>query len=356
VADPDETSRQHVKQESLDEVRGLEGEPLRGAALSISIAKCHLIVLEGEEPFVADGNAMGVAAQVAQHLCGTSQRRLAIDHPLPRRRLAQQAGSKRQAESASPLVECPLEAVEELGFEDPGEHPHGHEESRPRSDPAIPGGGEPAACHDAVQVGMEGEGLGPGVQDCDRAGQGTEATAAHVMQRLEGGVEEHRIAAPAVGEEEGMQRLGHGEDQMEVLHRQEAALLGLDPPSLLEVLALGAMAVATGVVQGDFASAVVAHKQVATQKRRSARDDVVDHPTALKPKPLQRRGVCLEDLCELRRAAPWGRQGLSRRDLVQGIEGGACLAQVITRHVRVALGRGEAAMTEQNLDRAHIHA
>jgi hypothetical protein len=88
VSDPDETSWQHMEEESLYEVRGLEGEPLRGAALSISIAKGHLTVLEGEEAFVADGDAVGVAAQVAQHLCGTGQRRLGVDDPLPRRRLA----------------------------------------------------------------------------------------------------------------------------------------------------------------------------------------------------------------------------------------------------------------------------
>jgi len=82
-----------------------------------------------------------------------------------------------------------LETAEELGFEYPGEHPHGHEESRPRSDPAIARGREAAAGHDAVQVGMEGEGLGPGVQDCDRARQGAQATAAHVMKRLEGDLE-----------------------------------------------------------------------------------------------------------------------------------------------------------------------
>jgi hypothetical protein len=312
VTDADEASRQHVKQKSPNEVGSLEGEPLGGATLSISIAKGHLAVLEGEEAFVADGDAVGVAAQVAQDLCGARQRRLGIDDPLPRRRLSQEVDSKRHAEPAGALVECPLEAVEELGLEYSGEDPHGDEEPGPRSDPSILRRGETPAGDDAVQVGMEGEGLGPGVQNCDRAGQGTEPPAAHVMKGLEGGLEQHRVAAPAVGQEEGMQRLGHGEDEVEVLHREEAALLGLDPPSLLEVLTLGAVAVATGVVQGDFARAVVAHKEVATQKRRSARDDVADHPAALRPQPLQESSMCFEDLRELRRAASWGRQGLSR--------------------------------------------
>jgi hypothetical protein len=77
-----------VEEESLDEVRRFDGEEPRGAALSISIAKAHPIVSEGHQPLVADGDAMGVAAEIAEHLRGAGQGRLAVDHPLSARRLA----------------------------------------------------------------------------------------------------------------------------------------------------------------------------------------------------------------------------------------------------------------------------
>jgi hypothetical protein len=40
------------------------------------------------------------------------------------------------------------------------------------------------------------------MQDGDRAGEGSQPTPAHVMERLEGGLEEERIASSSVGQEE----------------------------------------------------------------------------------------------------------------------------------------------------------
>jgi hypothetical protein len=68
---------------------------------------------------------------------------------------------------------------------------------------------------------------------------------------------------------------------VKVLDGQKTARLGLYPSSLIETLAFGAVTVPAGVIEGDFAIAVVAHLEVATQKRRPARGDVSDHPAAV---------------------------------------------------------------------------
>src|SRR5438876_7834161 len=103
------------------------------------------------------------------------------------------------------------------------------------------------------------------------------------MERLEGGLEEKRVAAASLGQEEGMQSRGHREDQVEVLHGEQTARLGLHPPGLLQALALGTVAVSAGVVERDLAAAVVAHLEMAAQERRQARHDVSDHPAAITP-------------------------------------------------------------------------
>src|SRR5687768_8709591 len=99
-----------------------------------------------------------------------------------------------------------------------------------------------------MNVRVKGQGLRPGVEDGDRAGQGSESTLADVMERLEGGLEQERIAAASISQEERMQRARHREDQVEVLHGEQAARLGFHPPGLLQALALGAVSVAAGVV------------------------------------------------------------------------------------------------------------
>ena len=47
---------------------------------------------------------------------------------------------------------------------------------------------EATAGHDAVDVGVKGEGLRPGVEDGDGAGQRSQPTPAYVMERFEGGL------------------------------------------------------------------------------------------------------------------------------------------------------------------------
>lgn len=355
VPDTDEAAREDVQEESLDEVRRFEGEEPAGfAALSIAIAKGHPALFEGHQPFVPDGDAMGVPAQVPEHLRRPGQRRLAIDHPLLGRRLAQQLASKRITQARGACLEGPVEAVEKLASEDPREDTHRHQESRPASDPPVPRGGEATAGHDAVDVGVKGEGLRPGVQDGDRTGQGPQPPPAYVMERLEGGREEKRVAAASLGQEEGMQSRGHCEDEVEVLHREQTARLRLHPPGLFQALALGAVAVPAGVVEGDLTAAVVAHLEMAAQERRPARRDVADHPAAVPPQLLQGRSMGPENLRQLRRAALTGRHRLSRRDLPQGIERAPRLAQIVARHVDVTLRRTQAAMAQQSLDRSHV--
>ena len=67
--------------------------------------------------------------------------------------------------------------------------------------------------------------------------------------------------------------------------------------------------------------------------------------------------MCPEDLRQLRRAALPGRHdAISCVESLQGVERTARLAQVVAGHVRVALRRSQAAVAQQGLDRAYVHA
>ena len=95
-----------------------------------------------------------------------------------------------------------------------------------------------------------------------------------------------------------MQLRWHREDHVEVGHREQLLLLRFDPTRLFQALALGTVPVATGVVARLLPSAVVAHLQVAAQKRRATVHDVSDRSTTLPPKLLGRRCMRSENVSQ----------------------------------------------------------
>src|SRR3954453_8237030 len=54
--------------------------------------KTHLIVVHREQPMIRDGNTMGVASQVLQHVLRSTKRRLGIHQPLLPEQCAQESG------------------------------------------------------------------------------------------------------------------------------------------------------------------------------------------------------------------------------------------------------------------------
>lgn len=182
VSDTDKAARQHMEEETVDEITRLESHDASGVSSApIAISKRDPALLEGDETFVANGDAMRVAAEIAQDLLRAGHGRLAVDDPLPGRCLTQELVAQRGAQARRVCLERPIEAVEELASEDPGEDAHRHEEPWPGRDPAVPRLGEAAARHDAMDVRVKGERLRPRVEDGDGAGHATQAAPADVV-------------------------------------------------------------------------------------------------------------------------------------------------------------------------------
>jgi hypothetical protein len=76
-------------------------------------AKGDLVVLESHETVVGNGDPMGVASEIAQHMMGTAERRLGIDDPVLPEQGAQEGaegwlvfeGLQGSCESKLPLAE-----------------------------------------------------------------------------------------------------------------------------------------------------------------------------------------------------------------------------------------------------------
>ena len=241
VTDSDEATGQGVKQESPDEVWGRKSErSAQVATPAIAVEKRHLTAFVCNEAFVADGDAMGVAAEVAKHLCRTRHGGLAVDDPFLGGCLSEQTASEVGSDAGRFLLQRLVQEIEQLPPEHLGEDSHWDEKARRCGDPVITRGVQATARDDAVDVGVEEEGLGPGVEHGDRAWCRSEPSLADSVERPDRRLEEQRVACPPVGQEERVECDGRREDQVKVGHREKLALLSLDPACLLQVLALGA--------------------------------------------------------------------------------------------------------------------
>ncbi len=83
VADAMEAGRQDVQEEPAHELARIEPHHLAAAFLPVVLPEeTDGIVCHGDEPAVGDGDAMGVAAEIGQHLLGAAEGRFGVDHPV----------------------------------------------------------------------------------------------------------------------------------------------------------------------------------------------------------------------------------------------------------------------------------
>ena len=83
VADADEASGQHMLAEAAQELAcGERHDALLVAMCVVFPSEAHAVTIEAEQTLVADGDAMGIAAEIAQYANGISKSRLRINHPV----------------------------------------------------------------------------------------------------------------------------------------------------------------------------------------------------------------------------------------------------------------------------------
>src|SRR5271156_5497965 len=83
VANLYEAWRQHVEQESAYELGRLESHDAAAVVVpGVAPPEADLTVLEAEKSSVGDGDPVGVAGQVFQHVLRPTEWRLGVDHPL----------------------------------------------------------------------------------------------------------------------------------------------------------------------------------------------------------------------------------------------------------------------------------
>ena len=131
VADAHEAAWQQVEQEASQElVEGQSQEPLLVGVGGVSPTEGDVALLEGDESTVGDGDAMGVATEIAQRMFRSCEGRLGIDDPVVAEQRPEPGGEGswfRQwcevtVELELVVVEGGLQSGDELAAKDPAEH------------------------------------------------------------------------------------------------------------------------------------------------------------------------------------------------------------------------------------------
>jgi hypothetical protein len=325
VADAMEARRQDVLEEAVDEVGAGQRHALLGLG-GVRVLDAVVAVAEGDpaavdrlDAVVGDGDAVDVAAQVADQRLGVGEGGLDVDHPVLLVELLHQAlpggivvevglvgrpvGVATEVEppglAGARLVEVEgtalgraalgaerLEVLEEHGAEDPPQSAVGEEEVLRRRHEAAAVALEAAAGDDAVDVRVQVHGLAPGVQNGDDAEVGVPLLAGEGLEGLGGGAHEGGIDLGGMVAGQGMEQVGQGEDDVEVLDGQQLQLAGVDPCGALGGPTLGTVAVAATVVADLEVPALVALIDVGTERGGAADLDGVQGAAL-----LEARGV-----------------------------------------------------------------
>ncbi len=82
MPDANESPGQDMKQKAANELVGVKSHQLLLVSLPVIFpAECDLAILEADQTFVGYGDAVGIAAEIVQHLSRAAKGRLRVDYP-----------------------------------------------------------------------------------------------------------------------------------------------------------------------------------------------------------------------------------------------------------------------------------
>jgi len=134
-----------MEQEAAQKLIDIQShEPFPVAVRGIAPAEGDVAFRECDQPGVGDGDAMGVGAEIAQHMFRSAEGPLGVDDPVVAEQHSQPGGEGawfgKVRQAAVELKLATMEGVakssDELAAEDAAEHADGKEEGAPGRDPA----------------------------------------------------------------------------------------------------------------------------------------------------------------------------------------------------------------------------
>src|SRR5215469_1903555 len=148
----------------------------------VAPTKGDLAVVERNQSVVGDGYAVGIKAEVVEHILRTTERWFGVDDPMLSKQWPEPRGKDlRLSEWCQiagkvqlPSLKLRLEPSDELPAKYTPEHWDGEKKTRTRANPACAIRAEPTCRDDAVDMGMKLQFLIPSMQHAEEANLGAE--------------------------------------------------------------------------------------------------------------------------------------------------------------------------------------
>jgi len=148
----------------------------------VAPTKGDLAAVEGNQSVVGDSYAVGVTAEVVEHILRATEGWFGVDDPVFSKQWPEPRGEDLRLSEwrqiagkvQLPSLKGRLEPGDELSAKYVAEHGDGEKEPTVRPNPAGVIEGEPTRWNDAVDMGMNLEFLIPGMQHAEEADLGTE--------------------------------------------------------------------------------------------------------------------------------------------------------------------------------------
>jgi hypothetical protein len=285
VADPGEARREDVLEEAAQEPHGVERHGLvRVVIRVVAPGEGDVLAIEREDALVGDGDAVGVVGQVGEHLLGASEGRFGVRVPV---RLVGACEQEIEGLSVGDDLGRKAQRAVDIGLtngvaeqcaEVPGERLDGEEEiDLGNADPAATVAREAASGNQAVDVGMEDEGLPPGVKNGEDAHARTKPRGAEVEQGLARAAKQNGIDDLGRVASENIEDGRDGEDDVKVRDVENFVAPCIEPLLAGLASAAGTVTIAARVPEDVLAATEVTAVAMTAKGGRAAVGDGAHH-------------------------------------------------------------------------------
>src|SRR5260370_10779880 len=217
---------------------------------------------------VGDGHAMGVPAQITEHMLWASERTFRVDHPVLSEhwsqsrckgfRLSEELQVSMKGELA--VMKGALECVVELAAKDGAKHLDGKKEVVAWLDPVCVIGRQPTGRYHAMNMRVQFEFLTPGMQHAEEADFCTEmlGISCDFQKGFRTGVKQEIVDDLLVLQNQGGQMTRKSEDHMNVTRPEKLLTARREPAIASSCLPLRAIPISALVVGEGAMSAASA--------------------------------------------------------------------------------------------------
>src|SRR5260370_13982997 len=208
---------------------------------------------------VGDGHAMGVAAEILQHILGATEGTSQVDHPVLSKQWpepsSEDLGFAEElqvfGEAELPILEGRREGRDELATKNLTQYRFGKEVVVRRADPAGVIERETSGGQHAMDMGMKAEMLVPGVKQTEETNRWTEVSgiASDFEKSFRAGTKQEIVDHLFVLQHDWGQVAGECEDHVQVARGEQFSFTCGNPPFASSDLTLWAMAITAAVIR-----------------------------------------------------------------------------------------------------------